>query len=102
MRSGKESVMARKVFPEQFKRSAIDLVIQQNYKPHEAAKSLGISLATLKYWLKGYRLRNGVIDAQEEKDLQKRVVELEKENARLRIERDILKKAAAWFAKEQL
>ena len=64
--------------------------------------ALGVSLATLKYWLKGYRLRNGVVDAQEEKDLRKRVVELEMENARLRIERDILKKAAAWFAKEQL
>jgi len=94
--------MARKAYPEQFKQSAVDLVIQQNYKPHEAAKSLGVGLATLKYWLKKYRTRNGVIDAQEEKDLRKRVVELENENARLRIERDILKKAAAWFAREQL
>ena len=94
--------MARKAYPEQFKQSAVDLVIQQNYKPNEAAKSLGVGLATLKYWIKRYRTRNGVIDAQEEKDLRKRVIELEKENARLRIERDILKKAAAWFAKEQL
>jgi len=94
--------MARKAYPEQFKQSAVDLVTQQNYKPHDAAKSLGVSLATLKYWLKRYRLRSGVVDAQEEKDLRKRVIELEKENARLRIERDILKKAAAWFAKEQL
>ncbi len=94
--------MARKAYPEQFKQSAVDLVLQQNYKPPEAAKSLGVSLATLKYWLKRHRLRNGVIDAQEEKDLRKRVVELERENARLRVERDILKKAAAWFAREQL
>jgi transposase len=94
--------MARKTYPEQFKQSAVDLVIHQNYKPPEAAKSLGVPLFTLKYWLKRHRQRNGVVDAQEEKDLRKRVVELEKENARLRVERDILKKAAAWFAKEQL
>jgi transposase len=102
MASGEESAMARKSYPEQFKQSAVDLVIHQNYKPQEAARSLGVPLVTIKYWLQRYRRRNGVVDAQEEKDLKKRVVELEKENARLRIERDILKKAAAWFAKEQL
>jgi transposase len=94
--------MARKAYPEQFRQSAVDLVIHQNYTLPQAAKSLGVPLVTLKYWLQRYRRRNGVVDAQEEKDLRKRVIELEKENARLRIERDILKKAAAWFAKEQL
>ena len=94
--------MGRKVYPEQFRQSAVDLVMQQNYTPPEAARSLGVPLVTLKYWLQRYKQRSGVVDAQEEKDLRKRVVELEKENARLRIERDILKKAAAWFAREQL
>lgn len=94
--------MARRTYPEQFRQSAVDLVIHQNYKVPEAAKSLGVPLVTLKYWLQRYRRRSGVVDAQQEKDLRKRVMELEKENARLRVERDILKKAAAWFAKEQL
>ena len=93
--------MARKQYTAEFRRSAISLVVDQNYSPHEAAKSLGIGLGTLEYWLKRHRQRNGAVNAVEETDLRKRVAELEKENQRLRLEREILKKAAAFFAKEQ-
>ena len=41
-----------------------------------------------------------LVDAAEEQDLRRRVSELEKENVRLRMEREILKKAARYFAKE--
>jgi transposase len=94
--------MSRRQFTPEFRRSAIALVTEQKYTPKEAAKSLGIGQTTLDYWLKQHRKRNGSVNAAEEKDLRKRVAELEKENQRLKLEREILKKAAAFFAKEQL
>jgi len=93
--------MGRRQFNAEFKRSATSLVIDQNYTPREAAKSLGIGVSTLEYWLKKRRKSNGAVNAAEEKDLRKRVAELEKENQRLKLEREILKKAAAFFAREQ-
>jgi transposase len=92
--------MGRKVYTPEFKRSAVALVTEQNYKPEAAAKSLGVELGTLKYWLKRARRGGGVVDPAEQADLKKRNAELEREVARLRMERDILKKAAAFFAKE--
>jgi transposase len=92
--------MARKVYNAEFKRSAIALVTEQSYKPEQAAKSLGVNLGTLKFWLRKYRVSGKIIDPVEEADLRKRLADLERENARLRMERDILKKAAAFFAKE--
>jgi transposase len=92
--------MARKVYTSEFKQSAISLVTEQSYKPEEAAKNLGINVHTLKYWLKRHRKSGGVVDPAEQVDLRQRNAELEREVARLRMERDILKKAAAFFAKE--
>ena len=57
--------------------------------------------STLDYWVKQHRKRNGSVSAVEEKDLRKRVMELEQENQRLTLEREILKKAAAFFARKQ-
>jgi transposase len=91
--------MARKVYTSEFKQSAVSLVTEQDYKPEEAAKNLGINVGTLRYWIKRHR-RGGVVDPAEQIDLRKRNTELEREVARLRMERDILKKAAAFFAKE--
>jgi transposase len=93
--------MSRRQYTAEFKRSAIELVVDQNYTPSAAANSLGIDRATMEYWLKDHRKRNGSVNAAEEKDLRKRVAELEKENQRLKLEREILKKAAAFFAREQ-
>ena len=93
--------MPRRRFTEEFKRSAVGLVVEQNYSPPEAARRLGIGRATLEYWLKRHQRSNGAINAAQEKDLRKRVAELEKENQRLKLEREILKKAAAFFAREQ-
>jgi transposase len=92
--------MARKVYNAEFKRSAIALVTEQSYKPEQAARSLGVNLATLKVWLRKFRISGKIIDPIDEADYRKRNAELERENARLRMERDILKKAATFFAKE--
>ncbi len=92
--------MARKVYPAEFKKSAVALVTEQNYKPEAAAQSLGVNPGTLKSWLQSYRRGGKVIDPVEQADLRNRNADLEREVARLRMERDILKKAAAFFARE--
>jgi transposase len=93
--------MPRRKYTPEFRRSAVALLIEQNYTVAQAAESLGVEPSTLKFWLKQHRQRNGAVSAIEETDLRKRNAELERENQRLRMERDILKKAAAFFAREQ-
>jgi transposase len=94
--------MAKRKFTAEFKRSAVALVVEQKYTREEAARNLGIVVATLDNWLHTHRRLNGSVGVAEELDLKKRVAELERELTRTRMERDILKKATAYFAKEQL
>ena len=93
--------MARKSYGKEFRESAVKMVTEQKRTVPEAAKNLGVLESTLRYWLKADRQRSGVADTVEEKALRKKVRELEAENQKLRLEREILKKAAAFFAKEQ-
>ena len=89
-----------KGYDQQFKIAAAKLVTEQGYTPKRAAASLGVHSNTLQYWVKVY----GQKPQQEVETidtLRLRVKELEKENQRLLIEKEILKKATAFFAKEQ-
>jgi transposase len=84
----------------EFKLAAVKLVTQQNYTPKQAALSLGIPMSTLQYWIKIY----GQAPQQQAETLDTlrvRVKQLEAENQRLKIEREILKKATAFFANQQ-
>ena len=90
----------RRYSPE-FKRSAVALVAEQKRSVDQAAESLGVSKNTLLYWIKAHRRKHGALNAGEETDLRKQLKELQRENERLKLERDILKKAAAFFAREQ-
>ncbi len=94
--------MGKRKFTPEFKRSAVALVIEQKYTRDEAARNLGIGVGTLDNWRHAHRRLNGSAGVAEELDLKKRVAQLERELARTRMERDILKKATAYFAKEQL
>ena len=88
-------------YSEEYKRSAVALVLEQNYTIAKAAESLGIHAATLRFWIDKHRQRGGAIGAAEEKDLRRRNAELERQVQQLTVEREILKKAAAYFAREQ-
>ena len=92
--------MARKVYTPEFKKSAVALVTEQGRATDEAARNLGVNPGTLKSWLQQYRRGGKAVDPVEQADLRKRNADLEREVARLRMERDILKKAAAFFARE--
>jgi len=95
--------MARSKYDEEFKASAADLVLKQGYSVRDAATSLGINDETLRLWVNARRSADGEASGGGEslKDLRKQVAALKRENARLLMEREILKKATAFFAKEQ-
>jgi transposase len=84
----------------EFKMAAVKLVTEQRYTPKQAALSLGIPMSTLQYWIKVFGQRPQE-QAQTMETLRLRVKQLEAENQRLRIEREILKKATAFFASQQ-
>ncbi len=92
--------MARKSFTREFRESAVRMVLEQKRQVNETARSLGVLPTTLRYWIKAHRQEARSADTVEEKALRKRVRELEAENLKLKMEREILKKAAAYFAKE--
>ena len=82
----------------EFRREAVRLALTSGRPRREIAEDLGIGLSTLTRWLGQER------DASEPNeapvDLHAELRRLRRENALLKQERDILKKAAAFFAKE--
>jgi transposase len=92
----------RRRFTQEFKDDAVSLVIDQGYSCAEVARRLGVSENNVNRWVREYRQRN---ELQSSGDLSREEMEAElkrlrKENKRLEMERDILKKAAAFFANE--
>lgn len=92
--------MPKRKYSREFKLSAVKLVNEQGYQIVEAAKSLGIDPSNLRNWLGKFANEAGAVPTGEGA-MQAELRKLRKENARLLMERDILKKAAAFFAKEQ-
>ena len=86
-----------KHYTDEFKQGAVDMVRDHNLTQVEVAKRLGTSSKNIARWVKD---ASGDADTKAQNDYSKRIAELEKENKRLKMERDILKKATAFFAKE--
>ena len=91
---------SRRRYTAQFREGAVGLVLREQRTVKQAAADLGMPEHTLNAWVSQARRSAGVFLPAPERDLASRVRELEAENRRLRIERDILKKATAFFAKE--
>ena len=92
----------RRTFSKEFKQDAVSLVIDQGYNCVDAAKSLGVHDKTLSRWVKEYKddgevafRGNGRLRPEQEE-----LRQLREENKRLKMEKEILKKAAVFFAKE--
>ena len=90
-----------KHYSSEFIKSAVGLVLEQGYTVNKAASSLGVHPTTLKGWIADYRSAHGIPKALEQVDQAKYLKQLEAENRQLRMEREILKKATAFFVKEQ-
>ncbi len=92
----------RRKFTQEFKGDAVSLVIEQGYSSAEVGRRLGVNENNINRWVRQYREENestspdGLSRAQLETELKR----LRKENKRLEMEREILKKATAFFANE--
>ena len=82
----------------EFKREAVRLALASGRPRAEIAEDLGVGLSSLTRWVGQYRDEEMLPEIKD--DLQAELKRLRKENLVLRQERDILKKAAAFFAKE--
>lgn len=91
----------RKYTPE-YKAEAVELVISSGRSIASVAKDLGINEGTLGNWVNVAKKRGDVKEKPLNIDERARLKELEEEVRRLKMEREILKKAAAWFAKESM
>jgi transposase len=95
-------VEKRQIDTAEFKREAVRLVTAHGYGVAEAARNLGINAAMLGRWKRELEAHeNGAFPGKgrllpEQEELHR----LREENKRLRMEREILKKAAAFFASE--
>lgn len=86
-------------YPPEFRRDAVNLA-KSGDKPIAAiARDLGINAQSLRNWIKQAEIDTGKREGLTT-DERKRLRELERENRTLKMEREILKKAAAFFAKE--
>jgi transposase len=90
----------RPSYPEEFRREAIELVRISSKSQRQIAEDLGISDVTLRNWIRqaerDERKRPDGLSTDEREELHR----LRRENQTLRMEREILKKAAAFFARE--
>jgi transposase len=92
----------RRTYTPEFKAQAVQLVTEQGYSFAEAARSLGISENLVRNWKQALRDKGGhAFPGQgNPSPFEQEVRHLRAENKRLLAERDILKKAAAFFARE--
>ena len=89
-------------YSEEFREEAVRLVLESKSSIPQIARDLGVSVWTLRDWVKKHQERAGVSSPQRPETFEEENRRLKRELAVLRQERDILKKAAAYFAKEQL
>ena len=95
----------RQQYTKEFREQAVQLIQDQKLTIPEAARRLAMSDKTLANWV--FRARQGQLSGLGESrrpvtDLEAEVSRLKRELAEARMERDILKKAAAYFAKESM
>lgn len=91
----------RKYTPE-YKAEAVELVINSGRPVAEIARDLGINEGTLGNWVNMAKKRGEFKEKPLGIDERAELKELRDENRRLKMEREVLKKAAAWFAKESM
>ena len=91
----------RRSFSREFKLEAVKLVKEGGVKVARAARDLGICETSLRRWITQFEIDHGegpagAMTSREKEELRR----LRRENRQLRMEREILKKATAFFAKE--
>jgi transposase len=94
----REVIMSRKRYPDEFKMEAVKQVIDRGHSVADVAGRLGMTTHSLYAWIKKYGPDSVEHDAKT--DDQAEIRRLKKELKRTTEERDLLKKAAVYFANQ--
>ena len=97
--SKKTQRRSRRTHSAEFKLEAVKLVTEQGYSLAEAARNLDVGVNLLRRWKVKLEGESNGSDVSDDERLE--LARLRAENKRLRMERDILKKATAFFANEK-
>jgi transposase len=92
-------------YTREFRQEAVKLITEEKLSFPETGRRLSLAPSTLSYWVKAYKAgKLGEIGKMQKPltEIEMELAKVKKENAELRMERDILKKAAAYFARESL
>ena len=94
--------MERRKFTREFKVEAVRLIKERGVSYVQAARDLGVHQSVLRSWVKGFAddPQQAFPGHGQVKPEQAEIARLKREVTKLKAERDILKKAAAYFAKE--
>ena len=95
---GKSKTDRGRVIDEDFRREAVRILASSGRTVKAVADDLGIGISSLGRWKRELDLAELMAGPHE--DVQKELARLRRENELLRVERDLLKKATAFFAKE--
>ena len=90
-------LMARKRYTEEYKHHLLELV-REGRTPEQLAKEYEPSARTIRNWMQAAERAMTTAESDKDQEIKKLTAEV----MRLREERDILKKAAAWFASESV
>lgn len=90
--------MKQSKFTKEFKLETIKLVTEQGLSVTKAAEDVGVGKSTLAKWVQDFNERKIDLNRPNENELEE-LRRLRKENHVLKIERDLLKKTAVYFAK---
>jgi transposase len=96
-------MVTRRQYTKEYKLDAISLVLDQGHTPSEVSRSLGINANMLRRWIREYQANdagqafrgNGKLTSEQEE-----IRQLKAQIKQLKLEREILKEATVFFAKE--
>lgn len=91
----------RQRFSEEYKADAVRMVIENGIRPVEVVKDLGIGRSTLEKWIREYKRKFSQVNGLPSTGEGEEVRQLKAENHKLRLERELLKKAAIFFANDR-
>lgn len=92
--------MSNRRYTPEFKDEAVRQVLERGYRVAEVAERLGVSTNSLHKWVKSVKPDKADLQTAELNDAKKEILKLRGELRRVQEERDILKKAARYFASQ--
>ena len=92
--------MGKERYSPEFKDEAVRQVVERGYSVREVAERVGVSSHSLYAWVRAVRPDKKDVEGQELREAKSEVLRLRSQLRRTEEERDILKKAAAYFARD--